>query len=546
MARVVIVLIALLLVPPCANVAILVYARTVARQREMATRFVLGATRRRIVAQIFVEVLVLALLSGIAAIGVSRLVLWWLQRSLGVDLDSLLPFWMDLRLSPMTVFFVSALAVLAATIAGVVPALRATADPMQHGLRTSGGATMTLGARWTSLVVLQVAFTLAALPSAPELAWGVLRARILGPGFAAETFLTTEVWLDRDAPATQGSTNARLATVHSELLERVAADTDVLGVSEALTAPGQEPWSQVEIEPSPATVDPASPMFGHMTRLNLVDANFLDMFDVPILAGRGFIAADFAPEAAGVLISRSFAERLIGSGNPLGRRFRHLRMLGGATMPPAMAGRWFEIVGIVPDLPANTREATVYHPLIPGSLNPVNIVLRTRSASSGVPYRIRTTAASVHPDLYLEEPWTLEEAYRRAAVGNYLGAGTLAAVTVSVLLLSVAGIYALMSFTVNQRRKEIGIRSALGAGPRRLLSAILQRALGQVGAGAALGLTAAMILDRIVPVVTPDAENIPAAVPAAAAFMVAVAMLAAAGPALRALRLDPIEELRHD
>jgi hypothetical protein len=473
-------------------------------------------------------------------------VLWWLQRSLDVDLDALLPFWMDLRLSPMTVVFVGGLAVLAAGIAGVVPALRATADPMHHGLRTSGGATMTLGARWTSMVVLQVAFTLAALPSAPEVAWGVLRARILGPGFAAETILTAGVSFDRDTSTTQPETRAMLARVQSELLERVASDRDVLGVSQALRAPGQEPWSQVEIEASSSAADAAPPMFGHMTRLNLVDASFLGMFDVPILAGRGLVAADFAPGATGVLISRSFAERTFGAGNPLGRRFRHLRMMGGEEMPPDMAGRWFEIVGIVPDLPANTREATVYHPMIPGSLNPVSVVLRTRPASSGVPYRIRATAAAIDPRLYLDEPWTLEEAYRRGAVGNYLGAGTLAAVTISVLLLSAAGLYALMSFTVNQRRKEIGIRSALGARPLRLLATILQRALGQVGAGAALGLIAAIILDRVVPVLTVDAEHIPAAVPAAAAFMVAVGALAAAGPALRALQVDPIEELRHD
>ena len=125
-----------------------------------------------------------------------------------------------------------------------------------------------------------------------------------------------------------------------------------------------------------------------------------------------------------------------------------------------------------------------------------------------------------------------------------MGAFALAAVTLSVLLLSAAGMYALMSFTVSQGRREIGIRSALGAQPRRLLAAIFGRALGQVGAGALGGVLAALLLGYYLPIEEMGGWDVPGVLPAAAALMIAVGLLAAVGPARRGLRIEPTEALR--
>ena len=138
----------------------------------------------------------------------------------------------------------------------------------------------------------------------------------------------------------------------------------------------------------------------------------------------------------------------------------------------------------------------------------------------------------------------LDAIYRQQQVGNNIGASALVTVTLSVLLLSAAGMYALMSFTVNQRRREIGIRAALGARPRRLILAVFKRSLSQVAVGAAAGSVIAWAIDRYLPIEQAGGANVPGIVPAVVLFMAFVAALAAAGPAARGLRVDPIEELR--
>ena len=146
--------------------------------------------------------------------------------------------------------------------------------------------------------------------------------------------------------------------------------------------------------------------------------------------------------------------------------------------------------------------------------------------------------------LRVEEVRALDAIYREWAGVLRLAAAIVGALTLSVLLLSAAGLYALMSFTVNQRRREIGIRSALGAQPRHLLAGIFRRALGQVATGAVVGVLVALVLDDYLPIEELGGWNIPGVVPAAAVFMIGVGLLAAAGPARRRLRIEPIEALR--
>ena len=167
-------LVSLLLIPPCANIAILVYARTMTRQAEFAARYVLGASRRHIVLQLFAEVLVLATGAGGLALLLARWTIEQVQHDIQMR-GSALPFWMDFGFSFKTVFFVAGLVVFAALIAGAIPALQATGRMMQSRLRSLGGnSRVALGASWTALVVVQVAFSFALLPTSVEMAWGTL------------------------------------------------------------------------------------------------------------------------------------------------------------------------------------------------------------------------------------------------------------------------------------------------------------------------------------------------------------------------------------
>ena len=264
-ARLALFLVALLLVPPCANIAILVYARTVTRQEEFAARYALGASRGRIVAQLFIEIFVLA--AGAAGVALV------LVRLAGVYMEAIVigwPLWMDFSdFSVTTVFFVAALTVLAAVIAGVIPAIQATGRLAQSGLRALGGRTgMRLGATWTALVVAQVAFSVAVLPEAVESAWGTLRPGILGPGFAAEDFLTAGLAMDpQTGPGERTGidpdpSTTRFGARRAELVRRLANEAGVSGVTVSAAVPGNEPWAFIEVSDLAGTPSPGGVLGG--------------------------------------------------------------------------------------------------------------------------------------------------------------------------------------------------------------------------------------------------------------------------------------------
>lgn len=555
----------MLLVPPCANIAMLVYARTVVRQEEFAMRVALGATRLRIVVQLFIEMFVLSAAAAIAALGLVHLLLARATISSSAS-PGASPFWMDLGVSAGSAFYVGALAMLAAAIAGIVPAIQATGRLMQSGLRALGGGSgaMRLGKLWNAMVVVQVALAVLMLPLAAELGWGQLRPSLVGPGFDSQQYVTARVQYFGAAPPDSTSSSditggsatrrlfaARVAAIESELVRRLEAHPGVSAVAVSQLVPGAEPSRQVvELEriagsaPADARGERAergrldSPKVLTVTT-NRIGPRFFEAFDVAFLAGRAFRADDFEPGRDAVVINRAFAERMgreVGPSLGMRVRDRHAR--------PSNANDWHEIVGVVADLPANDDMPRLYLPLTPGRTQPISLTFRVEPGVEGIAGRLREIAASIDPGLVVDEARPLDEVYLRRWSEGASMAAALAVVTLSVLLLSAAGMYALMSFVVNQRRREIGIRSAIGARPRRLLAAIFKRSLVQIAVGAAVGLAAASVLDGTLPIQELGGREVPGVLPAAAIVILAVGALAALGPALRALKVAPIDALR--
>ena len=555
--RLALILVALLLVPPCANIAILVYARTITRQEEFAARYSLGASRRRIVVQLFIEMLVLAVFAAGVALITVRVTLGWAVDKLIMQPDGGVPFWMDLTMPAGSVLFAACLAVLAALVAGLVPALKATGRSMQTGLRGLGSRTgIQLGATWTALVVAQVAMTLAALPTAVEIGWGTVRKGVLGPGFAAEEYLTARLAVNASLPgysATDGATDgaadgaadlsaSRFRALQDEVVRKLRAVPGVSGVTVG-ELPGDEPWESIEFERDTQAATDMLPARS-LIRMGRVDDAFFEVFDIPLLGGRFFGAGDFAPESRVVIVNRTFARRHFGEANPLGVRLRHAPR-GDTEATASSASRpWYEIVGVVEDRPAGATNGTVYYPAAVGRMDPVGLAVRMRFDPAAMTDRIREIVTKVDPGLQVTQVRTLEAIYREKALGNNLGAVSLGALMLSVLLLSAAGMYALMSFTVNQRRREIGIRSALGAPPRHLLMAIFKRSLRQLAIGAVAGVLVALLVAHSLPAEQLGGWKVPGVIPAATLFMLIVGLLAVAGPADRGMRVDPIEELR--
>jgi predicted permease len=526
-------LLAVLLVPPCANIAIVVYARTVVRQEEFAIRAALGASRGRIVVQLFLEMLLLSAAAACAALLLVQFVLARLQLfgDRGAN-----PFWLDLGVSPGSALYVGALAMLAGTIAGVVPAIQATGGVMQSGLRVrSGGGEARLGKLWNAMIVAQIALAVVFIPLAVNLGWGMLRPSVVGAGFAVEDYMTARVQFFGPA--------AQFAQLRRDLVRGLEAETGIAAVAVSQIVPGVEPTRQTfELEQmeGAAPIDGApAPATSLAVIANRVGRGFFETFDVAVLAGRAFEADDFEHERNSVLINRTFAERLASwPGGPLGRRIRDRSTR--SSEPEA----WYEIVGVVGDLPANDEAPRLYLPLAPGERSPLMLTFRIKPGVSGTTDRLREIAASLHTRLLVDGVDPLEERYARFQEERMYTLYALAIVTLSVVLLSAAGMYALMSFTVNQRRREIGLRSALGAQPLQLLAGTFKKPVRQIAAGVAMGLLAAYLAGRVIPIEDLGGRHVPGVLIVAALFILVVSVLSVAEPARRALRLAPTEALR--
>jgi predicted permease len=533
----------LLLVVVAVNVAILVYARTATRVGEIAVRTALGASRARVVTQLFAEALVLSLTAAVVGLTTAGTVLGKLQTALG-RLDRVeLPFWVDLGLSPGVIAYALGLAIVAAVIAGVVPALKATGRSVQTNLQhlSGSGARLQLGRVWTALIIAQVAIAVAVLPFALHFAEEMIGNGVADPGYPVDEFLKASLAIE-PANGPQDTSVAyrqlmerRFATRAAELIRRTESDPAVVGVAVSIT----ESHERVEVEDQGRASGTG--------RIHRVAPDFFALHEMPILAGRAFVAADARAGANAVVVNQIFAESRLGGGAVLGRHVRFVRDAGNAGA--VETGPWLEIIGVVRDPESDAFEPSgrIYLPADVASLaSPVRLAIRVRAhpAISFAP-RLRSIAAAIDPALQLDGLVSAAEQHRLSLqFSRWFAIGT-AAMMLSVLLLSAAGIYAMMSFTVARRRREIGIRSALGADPRRVLSSIFRRASAQLAAGILVGLVGTVALDRLTGK-GPVNDGNPVMLAVVAVLMTTVGLLASIGPARRGLAVQPAEALREE
>jgi len=528
-------LVALLLVPPCANIAILIYARNLTRSEEFAARYVLGASRRRIVGQLLVEASVLAVCAGGVALVLTHRVLEWAQRYADQDLElrNVVPYWMRPSLSFESGLYVAGLALFAALVAGGLPALRATSRIAQTGFQGLGRRTggPRLSRTWTALVVVQVAVSMAVLPVAADQVWVSLKPAIVGPGFPAEEYLTAQLAMDQQ-PGNPSEAGGRRRGSHfrdlqRELVRQLKAEKGVFAVTISSAIPEVEPVSMAQTD--------LAGQERFLAASNVVDDEFFGVFAPRLLTGRGFEPTDFNPGRPAVIINRSFADKLIGGVNPLGLRVREV------AAPDSESRPWFEIVGIVDNISTSNLQPTIYHPMPPGQdRNSVSLALRVGSAIPlGLAARLQQIATALDPGLRVDQLRSLDDVYWEAHRDKSIVSLAFAIVVLIVLLFSVAGIYTLAAFAVAQRRHEIAIRAAIGAQPRRLVADIFGRTLFPVIGGAIVGELLSIYIDTLVETKIPVIG-----LSACGALVMAIGLLAVAGPARRALRIDATEALR--
>lgn len=537
----------------CGNVGLLVLARTSTRMGEISVRTALGASRSRIVIQIFVEALVLALLATGAGLFAAELFARALMRW-AEPLD-FVPYWVDLTLSPDIVVSALALGVVAAVLAGVVPAIRATGRGIQANLQRTAAGTSSMRFGWgsTVLIVSEVAVSVGFLALGGIMARSFFQDYQSDLGFDPSRYLSGGVrvaWVDpASAPEyeDEDAFELRIADFQRELLAALERDPEVVTAGFGRTLPGRTGNVRrlylelhEEVNDAPRTGAASS----------VVDYAFFRGLDREILSGRDFTAADVEVEGEGeptaVLVNQAFVDDWLGGRNPLGQRFRYPPF----NTPPEERV-WYEIVGVVGPFGANplnaTRTQAVYHPMVPGSRATVNYMVEVSGDPSDFVPRFRHIVATVDPSatvantLPVLERMRLEiHAFRAMSLGQLLLSGV-------AFLLSLTGLYALMSFTVAQRTREIGIRTALGAGATRIISMISLRAGLQLAAGLALGSAWGVFLLQDL---NGDAALLPIDIPATIALTVccaaSVGALAALVPTLRGLRIQPTEALRSE
>jgi hypothetical protein len=463
-----------------------------------------------------------------------------------------LPFWWDKSLSYEAWSYAGLLAVLAAIMVGVVPALKATGGVMQARLKqAAAGATLRFGGMWTTVIVAQIALTVVALLGIVSLGWNLYLGgyRNAETIFPRERYLTATVVRDaalRSAAPDSAASGAQLMSSYGRLEERLLAEPGVRAVTYANGYAGTARGEFILEFESIAVPQPANgPLW---VRTMAVGRGFFESLNVPIVQGRPFSAADIELERPVALVDETFVQLVLGGLNPIGQRVR--RPQDGEN---PVAGPWLEIVGVVPDLARRdrktTEDAVLYTPASPAGARPLRISVAVDGDPRAFETRLRAVGAEVDPLLRLDGVMRLDETEEADRIALDFLLRALIVVSAVTLLLATAGVYALLSFTVTRRTREIGIRAAVGADQRHILTGIFSRAFAQVGVGIAVGSVPGVLLVALgAPEVASGSGPAMAMASglAIAAFMLAVTVLACVVPARRALAVQPTDALRAD
>ncbi len=543
-----------LVVVVCSTVALLLFARAAARETELIVRSALGASRRRLVTQLFAEALVLSGIATVVGLAMAQLALSRLGRPYIEANYDLLPFWYNFNLSPKTILYALSLAVIGAVVAGVMPARKITRG---LGTRLRAGTTgggVKFGGIWTAVIVVQVTLTVMFPAVVMLLQAESNRIASKDAGFPTQEYLGVKVAIDGPSgetmtPEMTAALSARFSTSMETLRQRLEAEPGVAGVT-FVTALPQDYHAERRISVESL---PDSALFWVSTAQ--VDPGYFNVLQAPIIQGRGFTSGDVSPDARVVIVDRGFADLVMPGRNVIGQRVRistTTQVDSNWTELP-----WYEIVGVVKELGMATalersRTAGVYRPIVPGSRTTLSILVRGRGDPLAIGPRVRDLAAAVDPALRIEQLTRLDQMITPLLWFLGLWQKIIMGMTAVALLLSLSGIYAVLSFIVARRTREVGIRVALGASARRVVTALFRRPMTHVS----LGVIAGTVLIAVAAIAVQHTEEFSGIQPRGlnggeiallvgyGILMLGVCALACIVPAVRALRVQPMEALR--
>jgi predicted permease len=528
--------VAFVLLIACANVANLQLARTAARARDLAVRVAIGASPRRLMRHLLTESLVLALAGG--ALGL-LLAVWGVPALLALN-DGGLPSTARVTLDARVLGFTLLASLMTGLLFGLMPALHMARTDLHESLKEGGrsvGQRASLRLR-RSLVVSTVALALMLLVGAGLLIRSFARVVGVDPGFRPDHLLTFNISLPR---ATYANDTVRVAALEriTSALETTPGVTAAGGVT---VLPFSGNWStgsfNVEGFQPPANTP------GPWGDIRLVTPGYLGTIRAPLIAGRQFTAADRAGASPVCIVDEEMVRRYWPNGDPIGKRITFNNLSDSSI-------QWIQVVGVVghtmqEGLDAEKR-VQLYLPVAQAGASFLTFAARTTGEPLGALNAVRSAVHSVDPDLPLAAASTMDRLIAQSTGSRRFAMLLLGGFALLAMTLAAIGLYGVMSYTVTQRARELGVRLALGAEAREVLNLVLLQGLSLALTGVGIGLVAAFAVTRVMKNML---FNLSATDPLTfltiALLLVAVALAASYLPALRATRVNPIEALRSE
>jgi predicted permease len=531
----------------CANIASLLLARSTARRKEIAVRLAVGASRGRIVGQLLIESVVLAALGGASGVALA----FWADKLLMAFYLPTDSAGLKISAAPDARILLFTLAVTSLTALGfgLAPALKATRPDVTGTLKDEGRGLVAGGHTRLRkiLVAAQVTLSVVLLIGAGLFLRSLNNLRSLGPGFPVERLIGFSV-----APELNGYTLERSKIFYRQLTQSLAS---IPGVESAALAAvrileGNEWDSSVTVERAPGEQGE------HVAQpyMNAISPGYFATLGVPIVAGRDFTLADtrqvrhvvkpFEMMPATVMINETFARKHFPGRNPVGL---HIGFGGDPGTPTDM-----EIISVVKDIKyTSLRDEIPEQAFIPYLASPLldgmTVYLRTTAGEQSLMAAVRAKLAELDGDLPISEVRTTEAQITNSLTNERMVAGLSTVFGALATLLAILGLYGVMSYTVAQRTREIGVRMALGAARGTVVSMVMREVLMLVALGIIAGLAASLALTRVVQSqLFGVAAHDPSTLAVATVGLAIVACLAGYLPAVRASRVDPMVALRHD
>ncbi|MEK6322865.1 MAG: ABC transporter permease [Acidobacteriota bacterium] len=514
----------------CANVAGVLLARATSRQREIAVRFALGATRIRLIRQLLTESGLLFLLAAAAGVGLTI----WLTRMISkITLPDSVPFALDVKVDWRVLSFTLVLSMFTGLVFGLAPAMAASKADLIPALKD---APSVLGVKRSRLrnafVIGQIALSLVLLVGAGLFTRAIQYAQTVYPGNEPDTVLTADI-----DPREQGYTTAQSRAFYQRLIERLTAFPGV-----ELASLAQELYIGEGYSTTNLVVKDVNDESKVLTEFNTVAPDYFRTMGIALLAGRDFTPADREGAPRVVIVDEATARRFWPGTSPLGKQ---VRVRG--------AREWAEVVGVVENskhrISGQSPPPFVYEPYLQyqSDNSRMTVLVRHRGDTTNVVSAIRHEVQTLDPDLPLQSAMTLTEAVRLATLPLRIANLVATAFGLVGLALAALGIYGLVSYAVNQRTHELGVRVALGAQKRDIFKLVVGHGLKLALLGVIVGLALSLGLTRMLAALLFGVSTTdPVTYLSVSLLLVIVALGACLSPARKAIRTDPMVALRHE